>query len=161
MSATIIWIVLRGEIMREFIHYGHKEFNPKMFVNITNRILHSKPNGGLWASDINAKYGWKDWCEETEFRECHTDNSFAFCLTPCAKILTINSVKDLEVLPVFKEEIYNASIWCSLDFGQIARNYDVIEVNISEDSDLYYKLYGWDCDSIVVTNPNVIVVKSK
>ena len=27
----------------------------------------NKPYGGLWASDINAKYGWKSWCEDENF----------------------------------------------------------------------------------------------
>ena len=147
--------------MRRFIHYGHKEFNPAMFVGITNRTLHTKPNGGLWASDIDARYGWKDWCKENDFCECRTNNSFVFGLAPDAKILTINSVKELEKLPILKDETYIASIWCSLDFEQISKDYDAMEVNISNDPALYYKLYGWDCDSIVVMNPSVVVLETQ
>lgn len=145
--------------MRRFIHYGHKEFNPELFNNVTNQMAHPKPNGGLWASDVKAKYGWKDWCKDENFCDCHTDNSFVFSLTTNARVLTINNVEDLENLPVFDNKIFTTSLWCSLDFEQISKDYDVVEVNISNDSGLYWKLYGWDCDSIVVMNPDVIVLK--
>lgn len=147
--------------MREFIHYGHKKFDQKLFKNIKNWEIHSKPKGGLWASDIKAKYGWKDWCKDEDFCECYTDNSFVFGLKPDARILVINKVSDLEKLPRFKTEIFDVSIWYSLDFEQISKDYDVMEVNISKDPDLYWKLYGWDCDSIVVMNPDVIIVKKQ
>ena len=48
-------------------------------------------------------------------------------------------------------------MWCFLDFEKLSKSYDVIEVNISADRDLYWELYGWDCDSILVMNPSVIV----
>ena len=33
---------------------------------------------------------------------------------------------------------------------------DAMWVDISADRDLYMELYGWDCDSIVVFNPDII-----
>ena len=42
-------------------------------------------------------------------------------------------------------------------FEKLAEIYDAVEVSISSDFDLYYKLYGWDCDSIVIMNPDVVV----
>ena len=143
--------------MRKFIHYGHKEFNKKLFNSIKNRITFTKPNGGLWASDINAKYGWKDWCENNNFRECNLENSFEFSITPDARVLTINNVEILKDLPKIKNNIIPTSMWCFLDFEKLSKSYDVIEVNISADRDLYWELYGWDCDSILVMNPSVIV----
>ena len=44
--------------------------------------------------------------------------------------------------------------WTILDFEKIAEEYDAIEVNI--DNSLYYALYTWDCDSILIMNPNII-----
>lgn len=41
------------------------------------------------------------------------------------------------------------------DFERIAKEYDVIDFKIGE---LYMALYGWDVDSIVVLNPDVIKV---
>ena len=30
-------------------------------------------------------------------------------------------------------------------------------IDYISDFDLYYKLYGWDCDSIVIMNPDIVV----
>lgn len=124
----------------------------KTYLNqLKNRTL-PKPFGGLWASRVNAKWGWKDWCESEEFRECNKNNSFSFVISDVAKILQINSVKDIENLPLISKN----SSWICLDFEELSRDYDAIEVNISEDEMLYWNLYGWDCDSILVMNPDVI-----
>lgn len=143
--------------MRKFIHYGHKEFDENMFVKISNSpYFRTKPDGGLWASDVEAKYGWKDWCKAENFRDRIEENSFEFVLTDNAKVLCINSVNDLRKLPKAEDDEFLISSWVTLDFEKLSKMYDVIEVNISNDWDLYFTLYGWDCDSIVVMNPEVI-----
>ena len=44
------------------------------------------------------------------------------------------------------------------DFEKMKENgIDAIFVEISNDHRLYWALYGWDCDSIVVMNPDIIV----
>lgn len=142
--------------MRKFVHYGHREFDKNMFEKISNSpYFRTKPEGGLWASDVEAKYGWKDWCKAENFRDCTGDNSFKFVLTDDARVLSINLVNDLEELPQV-EDGFSISTWVTLDFEKLSKMYDVIEVNISNDWDLYFSLYGWDCDSIVVMNPEVI-----
>lgn len=45
--------------MKRYIHYGHKHFDKNLFMNIHNSMF-TKPNGGLWASDIKSKYSWKN-----------------------------------------------------------------------------------------------------
>ena len=70
-------------------------------------------------------------------------------------MLTINSVTDLLELPIEKRL---ADI-IFLDFEQlVAMGYDAMEVNISKDHHLYWKLYGWDCDSLLVFSPDIIEV---
>lgn len=140
---------------KTYIHYGHKHFDKLLFSPIKNMHSLTKPMGRLWASDVDAVRGWKDWCDDNEFRECEKDNSFKFMFTIDAKILTINSSNDLENLPK-GEDKYGMSSWVILDFEKISQEYDAIEVNISSDGMLYYRLYGWDCDSILVMNPDVI-----
>ena len=144
--------------MKTYIHYGHTSFDKNLFIKITNEKPMSKPRGGLWASDINAKYGWKDWNESAKFAECNKENSFTFTLYDNANILYINSVKDLESLSKAQDK-FSFTSWVSLDFEKLAEIYDAIEVNISSDYDLYYKLYGWDCDSILIMNPDVVIYK--
>ena len=144
--------------MKKYIHYGHTKFDKNMFATIRNVDCSTKPRGGLWASDVNAKHGWKEWCESNEFRDCNKENSFTFTLSDNAKVLYIESVNDLQSLPKGKDKLgLNFSLWTLLDFEKLAETYDAVEVSISSDFDLYYQLYGWDCDSIVIMNPDVII----
>lgn len=140
---------------KTYIHYGHNHFYKSLFFPIKNMRSLTKPSGGLWASDVNAIRGWKEWCEDNEFRKCEKDNSFTFTLVDDARVLTINSSNDLEDLPK-GENKYGMNEWTILDFEKISHDYDAIEINISSDGILYYRLYGWDCDSILVMNPDVI-----
>ena len=144
--------------MKNYIHYGHTKFDKSMFNKIKNVDCSTKPKGGLWASDVEAEHGWKDWCEAEEFRDCKEENSFSFVLSDNAKVLYIDSIDDLKVLPKVDDKFgMNFLSWVLLDFEKLAETYDAVEVSISSDFDLYYQLYGWDCDSIVIMNPDVVV----
>lgn len=138
-----------------YIHYGSKGFDKKLFTKIKNRPYWVKPFGGLWASDINAKYGWVDWNKDEDFVECNLNNSFMFKLKNPEKILTIDSEKKLLELPRI-ESIYDFGNIC-LDFEKLSEEYDAIEVLISNGEGLYRALYGWDCDSLLVLNPESII----
>lgn len=142
-----------------YIHYGHATFDPNIFKPIQNKQCWVKPKGGLWASPIDAKLGWKDWCEREEFRECIEENSFRFTL-PEANIFIIDSVEKLKDLPTISDSI-GISISTLIDFEKcIALGYDAIELNLSADYRLYWDLYGWDCDSILVMNPDKIKIET-
>lgn len=143
-------------MQKVYIHYGHDKFNSDSFVEIKNQMW-NKPFGGLWASDVNARYGWKQWCKDEDFHDCVKENSFCFKLKEKSKILLINSHNDLHKLPLehgVPEYINN--ICLCIDFEKLKQEYDAIEVLISEDDKLYYDLYGWDCDSLLVLNKNCI-----
>ena len=87
----------------EYIHYGHKKFQINRFFHIRNQKLRNKPFGGLWASRTDAKYGWKEWNEDEQFRECEEENSFKFTLSTNANVLEIHSHKDLSKVPEVKK----------------------------------------------------------
>jgi len=147
-----------------FIHYGSKKFDITKFEDIKNQPFFVKPTGGLWGSPVNSEFGWKHWCEGSNFSECNEDNSFQFILDETANILEINSVKDLDNLPRVKSPIPGLkinSVVC-LDYERIlASGVDAIVLNMSKNTDrigdsLYFALYGWDCDSILVMNKNIV-----
>lgn len=142
--------------MEKYIHYGSKKFEKDHFTDISNHPYMTKPFGGLWASRVNAIYGWKDWCDSSEFRKCKEENSFSFVLSENARVLYINSVEDLEGLPEVRSNSGFPSSFKTLNFEELKKNYDAIEVNISWDRELYFLLYGWDCDSILIMNPDII-----
>lgn len=141
-----------------YIHYGNTLFDRYAFKKIQNHPFMAKPEGGFWASRVDARYGWKEWSSENDFGECKEENSFVFTLKENAKILEIHSVYDLEGLPRLEiKEQFRAMMWEHIDYEKLAKEYDAIEIFISDDRNLYWSLYGWDCDSIVIMNPNVIV----
>lgn len=141
----------------EYIHYGDKKFNKKKFEEIKN-IMFVKPLGGLWASRVDSEYGWKSWCESQNFHpeKYRENNYFKFKLRENAKVLTIANREQLEkIIKQNLSEDYKA-LFVALNFEELAKQYDAIEVLISEDNRLYWDLYGWDCDSILVMNKDVI-----
>lgn len=139
-----------------YIHYGHDKFDPNSFVEIRNNMW-NKPVGGLWASDVNAKFGWKQWCKDENFRNCTKENSFIFKLKEKSKILIIKSQNDLHNLPLESNvPEYINNICLCIDFEKLKERYDALEILISNDRRLYNDLYGWDCDSLLVLNKNCI-----
>lgn len=144
------------ESMKTYIHYGQNNFDVDLFAPIENRPYFTKPFGGLWASRTDAKYSWNDWCRNNDFAECRNDNSFTFTLKDGAKVLEINSVKELKEVPKIKDD--DGVTYTMIDFEKLSESYDAIEVNISSDHNLYFSLYGWDCDSILIMNPDIIQV---
>jgi hypothetical protein len=149
--------------MKEYVHYGCKKFDPSLFFAIRNRDF-VKPFGGFWGSPIGAGYGWKEWNDESHFCSINEENSFRFTLSDGAKVLHIYSSDDLEPLPHLKG--FPNTLFHFLDFEAIKKSgYDAIELHLSEErkprsglsKSLYYALYGWDCDSILVMDPDVVV----
>ncbi len=145
-----------------YIHYGHKAFDPALFNKPTNEYLFNKPHGGLWASRIDAAFGWKEWTEREEFCSCSEDNSFRFSLSKDAKVYHIYCKKDVEAMPL---QIRQGHYTLTPDFEKtLEMGYDAVEYHLSEEIEpeneydgLYWVLYGWDCDSIVVLNPAIVV----
>lgn len=153
---------------KKYIHYGHSEFNRDLFCEIKNREQFVKPSGGLWASPADAELGWKDWCTSEDFHTNRLLDSFTFELSENSKILHIRSIRDLKSLPR-QENLPFEPPWVCLDFEKLlADGWDAIELHLSEEDrsccpdwhdGLYYQLYGWDCDSILIMNPDVIEVE--
>lgn len=143
-----------------YIHFGTNSFDPNLFKPIKD-IFWIKPQGGLWASELHCKNGWKDWCIENNYRTCEltTENAFTFKLKKYSRVLSINSVEDLRPLPKYNFEapLVTKISPIFLKFEELAKLYDVIEFSLSKDPNLYWALYGWDCDCILVMNKDVVV----
>lgn len=136
----------------ELIHYGSSNYDSSLVKPIQNRDF-VKPLGGLWTSPINSEWGWKDWCTSENFRECNQDNSFLLKLYDWCKICTIDSFQDLKVLPHIKVYDYREY----LDFEYLSKQYDCIWLTYNGIKDTYTSrpgLYGWDCESVLILNPN-------
>lgn len=151
-----------------YIHYGSTSFNPEQNFPIKNERCWMKPKGGLWASRKNASWGWKDWCKAEEFRDCVETEAFEFVLRDGANVANINTLEQLHNLPEMPKNQFS-SLSYNIDFEEcLRRGYDAIELcwygeefHRNRKDDLHFNLYGWDCDSIVILNPNVVVPINK
>lgn len=144
-----------------FVHMGHRHFDAQNgFRPIVNRDHFVKPMGGLWGSPVDSPYGWEEWVKDNNFNSLtgnkYDGKQFSFKLTEAANVLEITSAGQLDNLPQIKDDI-TSSCFVSLDFDKLAQEYDAMIVYISADNELYWKLYGWDVDSILVFNPNVVI----
>ena len=144
----------------QYIHYGDDNFDINKFIPISNRSEATKPFGGFWGSRKNADFSWKEWCTEIDLKSKDLTKKIQFSLSNGAKILVINNIKLLDKLPQNEENHIVNKLFVTLDFEKLSRQYDAIEVLISEDERLYELLYGRDCDSILVMNPNVIITEN-
>jgi hypothetical protein len=148
----------------EYIHYGSMGFDKEKFVPISNRQW-IKPNGGFWASPVSAERSWRKWCEDEQFvddLEEYDKCCFHFNLSDSAKVLHIRHTNDLENLPT-EPAPYMCGLFGTifLDFEALKnQGYDAIELHISECGALYNAMYGWDCDSILIMNPDIINERS-
>lgn len=147
-------------------HYGNAKFEINKFNNIKNQNF-NKPLGGLYASPLkDVDISWKEWCEREKFRLDKLNKYFDFRLRDNAKVLTLKTKDDLVKLPRLKisyevnETVHKYNF--DIDFEKIAEEFDAIMVCMYRSpienfrDSLYWQLYGWDCDTLLVCNPNII-----
>ena len=137
-----------------YIHYGDDQF--RRITPICNHPWLAKPCGGLWASREHDPLGWKSWCEGEEFRLDTFDRYFRFTLKPGAKGLTLSHEDQLKDLPTLYTEVFSRNKTYFLDFEKLSQRYDAIE--IVDIGNLYWPLYAWDCNCILVMNPDIVEV---
>lgn len=158
-----------GKHMPKYIHYGHPKFEPEQVTELT-MALKCKPDRGIWASRTDAPFGWKDWCTFENWSTHTLDTSFTFELNSDAKILEIHKESDIVpyIIPAdldFLEE-YGEPTHCGnltnlydcLNLDLLYDQFDGIELFLSDDFSMHRGIFNtWDCDCIVVWNPDVII----
>lgn len=157
--------------MTEYIHYGDDKFDPQL---CTKKLIYhhrAKPDKGIWASPVNAEFGWKEWCESEMHYPKGFDwkKSFTFTLTKEANILYIHTEDDILDYIIENPDDWNlfntkTTISDSLNLEKLYKEFDGMELFMFENYiDLHYSIFNsWDCDSIVVWNPDVInVIRSE
>lgn len=141
---------------KKYIHYGSQAFNPERFDEIKNNMP-TKPTGGLWASPIDANFGWREWNAESHFMTCNKENSFVFTLSEKAKVERMYMLSDVDSLP--QRDLGYSTNMVAINFEAcVNQGIDAIEL-CTLGNGLYWALYGWDCESIIVLNKDVIEVE--
>ena len=152
------------------ICYSSNCFDIKKFKPIKN-LDWIKPEGGLWSSPVNSKWGWKNWCIEQEFNIERLSTSFQFTFK--GKAFVINGVKDSSNLPWKPRKGFNEALLQKesflfsrfIDFELLSKKYDGIFLTGKGEAKTRlidkYSLYGWDCECLLVLNPKSIYVEKK
>ena len=141
------------------IHYGSSSFDPSKFKPIKDSegFMGVKPRGGLWASPVNAEYGWVDWCKDNDYANGSLLESFE--LTVVGNILVIDSKENLDLLPWVDNDRFN----CFISFETLVKaGYDAIHLTGRGEDETRYcfpkSLSGWDCESVLVLNKSSIII---
>lgn len=157
--------------MKTYITYGFVIEDPKKIVTNLDECI-NKPKKALWGSPVDAEFGWRDWCESEDWwpsrrnqeKEDYFNESFKWTLKEGSKILTINKVEDLN-------DIYRAGLIrpnpygsAALDFYRILdAGYSAVELTDGYIGHMFVNrlessFNSWDCESIVVLNPDKVVL---
>lgn len=159
----------------KFIHYGSSSFDPDKFKQVEDvpeNYFKVKPDGGFWASPLDSKNGWHDWCVRENYFDCHIKKQDCFIFEFTGKIKIIDSYDDLENMPWFnwlEESIFGrkfgterwfSSIGLTISFETAKDYYDAI---LLTNKGMQITRFThpmstnlWDCESLLVLNPEHI-----
>lgn len=161
IQTHINYIIIENKINNiTFISYGTDAFDINKFrkpIFNSNRVLiNNKPVGGLWASPIDAKYGWVDFCDCNAFHLKTLAKHFLFQLKPNSKIYVIDNYDDLKKISTIPDSLGEMCInW------KLLQDYDGIFVTDNGRKLRQVKgikgLDAWDVASICIFNPNIII----
>ena len=153
-----------------FVHYGTNKIEKNRIRKIRNRKGWNKPSGGIWASPLNSNHSWRKFCLNEGFNVSSLDKHSLFKLRPGSKIYTINSYLDLFRLKKYFIHHPNRIFKnITIDYEKMKKDwYDGVYLTEEGEHDTrhsYYNysidenldLYGWDCESIVIFNKDIIV----
>ena len=157
---------------KKYIHYGHSSFDSARFIdpveNEETLCEGRKPRHGLWGSNIESEYGWKEVIHsdrEIERKEkWRLEKSFTFMLSDHSRILNIDNIDDaIKLFDQYGEDenLNNSSVSIinrKINWKNVAKDYDAIELKAGCNRDLRELFRGWECDSICVFHKNVIEI---
>ena len=149
---------LRKELDDEVIyeHLRDAEFTKNKFINVENNNItdiKDKPiEGGFWASPVDSKYNFRKVFSGMDSWELNT--FFRFTLSNNAKILYINSIESIKLIP--KEFIISFDKVLNLDFEKLSLVFDALRFDPSNDESLNEIMPSWQCDCILIFNPDIV-----
>ncbi len=156
--------------MKKYITYGFKMTDTsKIKTDLSTNVFNNKPSQALWGSDINARYGWKEWVkrEWNWFQNRHDHStvedylkdSFSWTMEAGTKVFPLKTEADIE-------KMQNAGyleadgIFGNIDYQKMKEDgWDAFELcNTHLIGDYRINLNFWDCESIAVLNPEKVIL---
>jgi len=146
------------------VKYGSAAFDPKQFKPVTrHNYLQCKPDGGMWACPVDSEYGWKHWCEGERFS---ADLDVSFTFTYEGRYIVIDKLADLDDLTwTIPEELKGLHGFCGCEYidfaNSLAKGIDAVHLTVEGQNRTRHtfprNLYGWDCESVLILNPNKVI----
>lgn len=148
-----------------YMHYGNKVFYAEHFHSVGTSGYTLKPTHGFWGSVENSENGWKQWCQKEGFCGDKLDLCLRFNLMPNAKVMKVQTLDDIAYLIknypapfTSKISIYESYVrmglpYKAIDYGKMSKDFDGIEYSYTKLGNI---LGQWDCDSVIIFNPDVI-----
>jgi hypothetical protein len=152
--------------------YGKEKFDREKFLAPVNSGWIKPDKGGLWTSPVRLDEetgtfttGWLEWCLSEDFRPETLKTYFEFKLDPQSRIAKIDGVEDLNNLMsehMDRSQMTLERMWRQvLDFEAMAYHFDAIYLTDKGQWDTRFSdpgLYGWDCESVLILNPEIVIV---
>ena len=136
------------------VHYGASEYSSEKFRPISDIPFMNKPSGGLWTSPLNSDWGWKDWCKAEDFGNL----SQSFLVDFEGSLLKIDGYDDMLKLPWIENRGIHFVSFQALCAGGFY--FDAIHLTVRGEQKTRFtfpkNLYGWDCECVLVINPDSI-----
>jgi hypothetical protein len=135
------------------ISYGLGEYDTGKFRPVRNNNF-VKPAGGLWASPVKARFGWRKWCQDESFGDL--SSSFEFSIE--GRVMVIDSLSDASQMPWLVSHGGSLTV---PDFEKmVSQGVDAVYLTRRGELETRYSrpynLYGWDCECVLVMNPACI-----
>ena len=163
--------------MKTYITYGHgntlnldkiPRLQDLQLEYINTSECNNKVKNTLWGSPVDSRFSWKQFCYSENFllTEEHFQTHFLWTMKNNSKILTIETLNDLEKVPFIIDNDFGCIFGACIDFNTIVKDgYVAIELshevmpighmftgNLKEEA-----FYCWDCSSIMVLDKDYIV----
>lgn len=172
ISAMELW-----RMSDEYVHYGcnSEDFDMGKWKAIKNIPFLAKPAGGFWASPTRSGgrrtlFDWETFCNTAEYEpRGGLFRKFYFCVDINANVFTIANADDYNALPkISVSHDTGGRSEVVIDFEECVRQgidaivYDYSAVHRDKDicDEMDIRMLGWDCDSILIMNPDIILQDS-
>lgn len=137
-----------------------ESYERNKFKRIKNKENSNKPGGGLWSSPIPSSYGWDSCSRDNDYGDLST----SFELKLKGNIFKIDGLVDMVNL-YWKEGEGGFRFLIGIDFEKmLSDGIDAIYLTEKGEQETRYEcpgLYGWDCECVLVMNPDCITTKER
>ena len=151
------------EKMFVYTRIGVKELTREKFRSIKpDDYKWLKPMGGLWFCEYTPERKfisqWQEWCIGEMFNHYNVVNdAVVFSISQDARIYVIDTAEDFfDLKKRYSNDPIHDRYSCHLDWYAISLDYDVVYVSAKGIKANYYNMNGWDVESGVILNFDVI-----